>query len=446
MPENAQTSPGVAQLLRKFIPLSLSDVIMAVGDPLQTMAVTRLPQSQATLAALGVVKSIAVFLESPIIMILHASTALGKQAASRSALWRFMLLLSGFLSLLFAVLCWGPIYNWVLGSVFGVERRVANIGRIAFLLMVGWPFVIAWRRYFQGLLIRSGDNRYVGYASFFRLAWVMGILPAGVALHWNGALLGGLTLIGGVFWEAVLVTWFALRLKVITRIEALNLPEDPNLPVNLLAVARFYFPLAATMLIVWGGRAALISLVARADDSSLALAAWPAAWGLVLAIANATRMVQQIVISHIEEVALNVLLQFTGVVGSFCCLLLGFLAFTPWGEMLLGLYVGQNHALFLALQPVVGWATLFPLILALQNAIQGLLISQQRNWFINAATFLGVGVMLSLGWLCIRAGQPGALSAAWAMLLGSLVEVGFLTMVLFFNWPRQKKPGFPKDI
>lgn len=433
-PATVPESPGLSQLLRKFIPLSLSDVVMALGDPLQTMALTRLPDAQATLAGMGVVKAIAVFLESPIIMILHASTALGKQAASRSALWRFMLLLSGILSLIFAGLCVGPVYDWLLLSFFGVSQEVASIGRIAFLLMVAWPFVIAWRRYFQGLLIRSGDNKYVGYSSFLRLGWVIGILIVGVSLRWNGALLGGLTLIGGVFWEAVIVTWFALRLKVVERIEALQLPEDPELPRDVPGVAKFYFPLAATMLIVWGGRAVLISLVARSQDSTLALAAWPAAWGLVLAIANATRMVQQIVISHVERVSLSLLLRFTLIVGLACSLVLGFLGLTPWGDALLGLYVGQNPELLSAVRPVVRFAALFPLLLAFQNAIQGLLISRKQNWFINIATLIGVLLMLMLCWWFIHMGLPGALGAAWAMLLGVVAELTLLAVVLARSW------------
>lgn len=401
---------------------------MALGDPLQTMALTRLPQAPENLAALGVVKAIAVFLESPIIMILHASTALGKQAASRGALWRFMLLLSGCLSLGFGLLCWGPIYDWLLLSVFGVDRAVAQTGRIAFVLMVGWPFVIAWRRFFQGLLIRSGDNRYVGFASLLRLGWVLGILTLGLTLRWNGAWLGGLTLIGGVFWEAVLVTYFALRLKVVARIEALQLPPDPDLPVDLLGMARFYMPLATTMLIIWGGRAILIGLVARSQDSTLALAAWPAAWGLVLAIANATRMVQQIVISHVERVSTALLLRFTLIVGLACSLLLAGLGLTPWGDTLLNLYLGNNPELLAAVRPVVRYTSLFPLLLAFQNAIQGLLITRKQNGLINLATLIGVGVMLSLCGFLIQAGLAGALAAAWAMLMGALIEMILLAV------------------
>lgn len=428
--------PDLRQLLCKFLPLSLSDVVMALGDPLQTMALTRLPHAQESLAAMGVVKSIAVFLESPIIMILHASTALGRQAASRSALWRFMLILSGGLSLIFAGLCLGSVYDWLLLSVFGVSVSVAQIGRIAFLLMVAWPLIIAWRRFFQGLLIRSGDNRYVGYSSLLRLVWVVGILAVGVSLGWSGVFLGGLTLIGGVFWEAVIVTYFALKLQVVERIDALRQPADPGLPSDLLGVARFYAPLASTMLIVWGGRAVLISLVARSQDSTLALAAWPAAWGLVLAIANATRMVQQIVISHAEQVSTALLMRFTLIVGLACSLVLGFLGLTPWGNNLLNLYLGNHPGLLSAVRPVIGFASVFPLILAFQNAIQGLLITRKQNGLINLATLMGVVVMLSLCWQFIQRGLPGALAAAWAMLLGALLEMTVLGLA-YSRKPRQ---------
>lgn len=432
--KQTKDGPGLAQLLGKFVPLSLSDIIMALGDPLQTMALTRLPQAPVTLAGMGVVKSIAVFLESPIIMILHASTALGKQAASRNALWRFMLLLSGLLSLIFAGLCLGPVYDWLLCSVFGVNRQVADIGRIAFVMMIAWPFIIAWRRYFQGLLIRSGDNKYIGYSSILRLGWVIAILLIGVSLKWNGAVLGGLSLIGGVFWEALIVTWFALRLKVISKIEALNLPEDPSLPSDLKSVTKYYMPLATTMILVWGGRALLIGLVARSQDNTLALAAWPAAWGLVLAIANATRMVQQIVISHAEHVELNLILRFSFIVGFCCSLVLVFLGLTPWGETLLQLYLGQNRDLLKAVHPVICYAALFPLFLAFQNALQGLLISRQQNWFINFATLMGVLLMLFLCWFFVSLGLPGALSAAWAMLWGTLVEILLLCGSFAWVW------------
>ena len=64
------------QLWKQFIPLSLSDVTMALGDPLTTTTLAHLADSRINLAAVGVAKTIAIFCESPNIMLLHASNAL----------------------------------------------------------------------------------------------------------------------------------------------------------------------------------------------------------------------------------------------------------------------------------------------------------------------------------------------------------------------------------
>lgn len=69
----------IPRLMRQLVPLAMSDVIMALGDP-DGPTVSRLGNPQASLAAMGVVKAVANFLESPIIMILQTSTALSRTA------------------------------------------------------------------------------------------------------------------------------------------------------------------------------------------------------------------------------------------------------------------------------------------------------------------------------------------------------------------------------
>lgn len=396
---------------------------MALGDPLQTMALSRLPNTREVLAAVGIVKAIAVFLESPIIMILHASNALSRSAASRRALWRFTLLLGGLLMATFAILAFRPIYDALLVRLFGAGPSIAAVGRVTFLLMLPWPFVIAWRRFYQGVLIRRGKSRQVGWASLTRLAWVVVALSTGVALRVDGALLAGATLIGAVLVEAFVVTAFAWRSRGDPPAADAT---DPKLPTSLGGVTRFYIPLASTMLLVWGGRAALTSLVARASDGLLALAAWPAAWGLVLSIANATRMVQQIVISSGEETRRRDLVEFVLFVGMGSSAFLFLLGFTSFGGALLAAFLGAHGELVTAARPVVRIAAVIPLFVAVQNAMQGVLIRQARNWCINAATLAGVATTLLLALVLVRSGQPGASAAAWAMVAGGGVEIALL--------------------
>lgn len=425
---NAVSQRSLLTLLAQFIPLSLTDVAMTLGDPLQTVALTRLTFPQETLAGVGVVKGVAVFLESPIIMILHASTALGGHVSSRRALWQFTVITGLSLSGIFLLLTWEPLYKWLILDVFGVSPFIAARGRITFLLMFLWPFAIAWRRFFQGLLIRAQKSIAVGWASIARLTWVITTLFVGVSLKLDGALLAGITMMGAILIEAVMVTWFCLRLGAISILNKQVHSETKKLPKTFQEVALYYLPLASTMLIVWGARAILLSLIARSFDGSLALAVWPAAWGLILSIANGTRMIQQVVISTYEETDRRTLVAFVVIVGLSFTLIPIFLGFTDKGLLLLGQFLGNNTSLVEAARPVVQILSFLPLLLALQNTFQGLLIHRAKNWYINIATFVAAAFILIVCGSLIFTKHSGATSAAYGMLAGTISEI----MVLFF--------------
>jgi hypothetical protein len=183
------------------------------------------------------------------------------------------------------------------------------------------------------------------------------------------------------------------------------------------------------MLVVWGGRAAMIAVIARAGDASLALAAWPAAWSLVTVVANATRMVQQLTIRHCAQVPLLRLLGFASSVGALCSLGVLLLAATPWGSALLAAFLGQDSALVAAARPTVLLCALIPLLVALQNALQGLLIAHSKTDFIQGGAWLGVGAGLLLAGAGVWSGLPGAATAAGSMATGYALEVMYLGLV-----------------
>ncbi|MDM9585391.1 hypothetical protein [Nostoc sp. GT001] len=430
--EGNKTASGrsLLMLLAQFIPLSLTDVAMTLGDPLQTSALSRLAFPQETLAGVGVVKGVAVFLESPIIMIFHASTALGGQAKSRRALWQFTVIAGLALSGIFLLLTWEPLYNWLLLDVFGVSSSIAARGRTAFILMFLWPFVIAWRRFFQGLLIRAHKSIAVGWASVARLTWVIVTLAVGVSLRLDGGLLAGITMMGAILIEAVLVTWFCLRLGAISILNQQVHSETKKLPQTFQEVTFYYLPLASTMLIVWGARAILLSLIARSFDGSLALAVWPAAWGLLLSIANGTRMIQQVVISTYEETSRRTLVAFVALVGLGFTVIPIFIGFTDKGLLLLGQFLGNNSSLVEAARPVVQILSFLPLLLALQNTFQGLLIHKGKNWLINLATVVAATFTLVVCGSLIFTRHSGANSAAYGMLAGVISEIIVLVFAL----------------
>ena len=418
--QEPQSQPvSLGSLWREFLPLSLSDVTMACGDPMMTTTLAYLPDAQNNLAAVGIAKSLAIFFESPIIMILHAANALAGSQDSRKALWRFTLFVGAGLTCLLSLLGLPIIFNFVGVSLLGIPSAMLTTVSQVLLLMGGWPFAIAWRRYFQGLLIYHGQSRAVAKASIFRLFTLALVLTGGFFLPISGGVLAGFALISGVVVEAIAVTIFA-------RLSGATLPpqiEQPNLPRNLAQVWKFYLPLANSMMVVWGGRAILISILARAEDSTIAIAAWSAAWGLVLVIANSTRMVQQMVIKYRHQVSDRQLLSFAISVGAACSSLLLLMSVTPIGDRIVQSFIGNDIILANSIKPVLLICTIVPLFVALQNAIQGFLVSENRTGHVNLSTWLGTGTLLIITSFAINKGMNGAMAAAMAMITSMLVEV-----------------------
>jgi progressive ankylosis protein len=418
------------QLWQQFIPLSLSDVTMALGDPLTTTTLAHLPDPRTNIAAVGVAKAIAIFCESPIIMLLHTSNALAPTQASRQALWKFTLIASGAMSLLLALVTIPAVFEIVGEGWLGVAPSLSGTIRSVLTIVILWPLAIGWRRYFQGLLIHGGHSYAVAQAGIVRLLVVGTILAGGFVLKSNGAVVAGMSLVWGVIAEAVTVTYLARKLGTTKLPELVSIPE---LPQDLAGVWKFYAPLGGTMMLVWGARAALVGVVARATDGEIALAAWPAAWGLVLVIANSTRMVQQIIIRNRKLVPDRLLIIFAITVGIACSLILLLVSSTPMSERAIGWFISNDSELISRVRPVLLICAVIPLFVSVQNAIQGFLVSEGRTWGVNQAAWVGAIVMLSTAYLGAQSGQNGAIAAAIGMILGNMMEIGYL----FWIWRRK---------
>lgn len=189
---------------------------------------SRLAFPQETLAGVGIVKAVAVFLESPIIMILHASTALGSYAMSRRALWQFTVFAGLCLSGIFLILTWEPLYNWLLLDVFGVSPFIATQGfsllrqffgdnptlveaaRPVVQILSCLPFLLALQNTFQGLLIHWAKNWFINLATLIAASFTLIVCGSLIFAGHSGATSAAYGMIAGIIGE-ILVLLFALQ-------------------------------------------------------------------------------------------------------------------------------------------------------------------------------------------------------------------------------------------
>lgn len=418
-------------MLRLFLPLSLSDVIMILAGPILTIGLTRLAFPETSLAAYSVAQNVAILLESPIIMLLQASAALSRYREIYRPLRLFMIWANVLLTVLYILLAFTPAYDFIFRVVLGQPDAVATAARPAFQVMMLWPAAIGWRRFHQGILINHKRSGLVAYAGFARIGSLTLVTTLGVLGNAPGATLAGLALVISVIVEAAAVTW-------LTRPFLRNGPWEPGVeppawaPRTVLQIAGWYWPLAMTQVLVWVVRPLINGGIARTPDAALGLAAWPIAWSTVGMVANSVRMVQQLVLTLVRDPhSYRMVRHFVFAAGLVASGLMALLAFTPLGllymEWVLGLRGGLG-AVAQAAVPALQVAILYPLMVGLQNWMQGLLVREGRTGLVNLGALAGGAVTMTVvyaGALLWR--LPGAVVGITAMLSGGLMEL----LVLF---------------
>lgn len=247
-PEATTTSQlPMRRIVRTWWPLAASWFFMAIELPIMSAVVARLPNPNINLAAWGgVVFPVALLIESPIIMMLAASTTLSKDWDSFQRLRRFMLWLSGALTALHVLVAYTSLYDFVVVGLIGAPEDIIEPARIGLRIMVPWSWAIAYRRFNQGVLIRFGHSEAVGIGTVIRLIADGVVLMTGLILgNIKGIVVASSGITIGVTAEAIYAWW---RVRPVLRDQLKTAPKvDESLTSRLLL--NFYVPLAMTSLL-----------------------------------------------------------------------------------------------------------------------------------------------------------------------------------------------------
>ena len=116
---------------------------MGAELPALSAFVARLPNPAINLAAYGgIVFPLALIIESPVIMLLAASTALSKDEASYKLIRRFMMVSGAALTGLHILIAFTPLYYFVAERILGAPQVIVEPGRIGLMIMTPWTWSI----------------------------------------------------------------------------------------------------------------------------------------------------------------------------------------------------------------------------------------------------------------------------------------------------------------
>lgn len=239
-------------ILKFWSPLAATWLMMAVEGPYLAAIIARLPDPKQNLAAYGVAFSLALIVESPIIMLVAAVVALVKNKVSYLRMRTFAYALNVFVTIVMLLFLLTPLFTFVTQRLMKLPPEIADLIYGSTLLLLPWPGAIGFRRFYQGILIANNLTKRVSYGTMIRLLSMTvtaGILSVFTDLP--GAYVGTAALSFGVVAEALASRAMVHRslVGILTENQAWFHTRESNPAPSYKEIINFYYPLALSSMI-----------------------------------------------------------------------------------------------------------------------------------------------------------------------------------------------------
>lgn len=404
-----------------WLPLFASWLLMTAEGPTITAVINRLPNEIIMLAAAGIVISLAVTIESPIINMLATSTALVKDRHSYLLVRRFTLHWIVLLTAVSLLIAFTPVFDLIVVNWLDAPPDIAVWVRPGLQIMSLWSAAIGWRRFLQGILIRFDQTGKIAWGTVVRLAASAGTVIGLAALtDWPGIINGASAWMAGVLAEAIYIMW-VVRPLLQNELGPDSLPDGE--PLTYRELFWFHLPLAGTSLLSLLAQPLVTSSLTRLSEPTNSLAAWPVLFQITLMTRAAAFSLPEVVIALSKKPDMfQSIRQFSFRMAGGLLIIMALLVFTP----LAGYYIFVVQDM----TPVVGNLAMaairlflfFPALAAITSWLRGLLINNKATRAINMGMAINLGVTAVLLIIGVAARLPGLPTAALALNLASVAE------------------------
>ncbi len=414
------------RVVKTWWPLAASWLLMGLEGPAISAIVARLAEPEINLAAYGgIIFPLSLLIESPIIMILAASTALSKDWASYRKLRDFTHGLSAALSLLHALVVFSPLYYFIVEGLIRAPNEIIEPARLGLMIMLPWTWSIGYRRFNQGVLIRFGHSLTVGLGTLVRLSadglllaigYLVGSIPGVVVA--TGAI------IAGVLSEAL---YIGLSVRPVLR-EQLKPAPSVEPPLSFRALLNFYLPLSLTPLLMFLGRPIGSAAISRMPLALESLAAWPVVTGVTFLLRSVGLSYNEVVVALLDEPGSSPnLRRFTALLAGLTTAALIIMAATPLAAFWFQRVTGLAPSLASLARSGLWFALLLPGLSVLESWYQGIILHGRRTRGITEAVGIFLLISSAIFWTGVAWGTVTGLYVGLAALsIGELLRTVWL--------------------
>ncbi len=413
------------KIFQAWWPLAASWLLMGFELPILSAVVARLADPKIHLAAYGgVVFPLALLIESPIIMLLAASTALSKDWASYQKMNRFMITAGFALSMLHVVVAFTPLYDWIVVPLFSPPPEIIEPARIGLMIMTPWTWAIAYRRFHQGVLIRYGKSRAVSVGTAIRLVGLIVVLAIGYFINdLQGIVVGTSAIAVAVILEALYVGWRVH--PVLVQLKSTK-PIVPALTYR--AFFKFYIPLVMTSLLGLLAMPLGTAAIGRMPDALDSLAAWPVVSGFLFMLLSTGIAYNEVVVSLLDEPnSVRPLRRFAIRLALATSAITLLVTATPAAAIWFQSLSGLSPALANLAQTSMWFALLRPFVETFKSWYQGVVIHSKKTRSITEAVviFLTISGSVLIGGI-VWGQVTGVYVGQLAFFMGVFAQTGWM--------------------
>ncbi len=411
-----------------WVPLAATWLMMATERPFLAAVIARLADLTFNLAAFGVAYSFGVLIEAPVIMLMSASTALVKNRDSYIKLRNFSLTLIAICTLVMVIFVIPPVFYFIMQRLIKLPENVARLTHQASLLLIPWPGAVGYRRFYQGILIRSNLTRRVAYGTVIRLTTMAGTaLACYLFFSLNGAKVGTLSLSLSVLAEAV-----ACRIMAhnpVGKLLSKELNAQTEQPLSYRYITKFYYPLALTSVIGLAVHPMLAFSMGHSRMPIESLAVLPVVNALVFLFRSVGLSFQEVGIALLGEnnEHFKKLRNFALFLGIGAVSALSLITFTPLSHIWFHKISGLSLELTQFARVPAQIMSILPGLTLLISFQRALLVKNDRTTPITIASSIEVTAIVVVLLITVAGlNLIGAVAAATAMVIGRLCANTYL--------------------
>jgi hypothetical protein len=419
-----------SEIVRFYYPLALSWLFMGLESPISIAVLSRLPGAEVNTAGYFIMMGLALWIESPVIDLLSTSTTLSRSHADFIVLRRFALGVMAFVTVVHVLVAFTPLYGFVTESLMRLPHGVSASARDGFRIMFLWSAFIGWRRFLQGVMIRQGLTKRVGFGTLVRLsAMSTSALSLYLLTKLPGISIAAIALMCAVLAEAVYVH-IASR-PAVRLLELEETGQSP--PLTLRKLMAFHLPLTATTAVMMLGSPIVGAALARAPQSILSLAAWQVAQSLLWLHRTVVFALPEVVITLYRDASSALMLRrFSLSVGLVSSVLVGVVTLLGLDTWFFTVVLQESPKVAAAARIAYLAGAHLPFVGAMQSYVRGMLTAHHLTLARFGAVLVSLGCAAFFLWLTVVVGIAGVVSAAIALTISLIAELAFL----IYAWRR----------